>query len=629
MPPIFGILHTRLQQPDQGMISRMNDAARYVVHRSIISREIPGGYVAAACRADLPMDQKTVPVVDQGQYLIAADASLYRRRELLDLIGNSGGSYPEGDAALILMAYLKWGENCLQYLYGDFAFVVYNKQTGEIFCGRDPLGIRPLFYSRHDQSFVFSSELRYVLASLPAKPALSREYLLDTLMTVKTDKDLSPFEGIYRLKPGHYLYYSHDALHVSQYWQADPHRKTRLNNEHEYKELFREKLVNAVYVRCAGVHNLGSELSGGLDSSAICGIAAKYASQEKIPFTAFSNIFTADTGMEFKDEQEFIDAMLEFKSMDWKSVDRLIMSIPELLKYSLGIQGCFIQQNFNIFNKGIYEAAGGKRIEVLLSGFGGDELVSARTSLSWNELISERQWGVMADELFYKGITPKSLLKPGLLAARYLYSLIYQTKYRAGVFTPELLDRRYANLPIKRAFAEQNQLRQHLGNKFNQPWHKTLAQRQYARIMQNHLPQRMEYCYTAAAQYGMEYRYPLLDTDLIETCLAFPPWMKQHHGTNRYIFRQAIQGFVPEKIRQRDDKSGTTIPQTFYSLVNERESIMDLINSCSGNEYLNEIFDISRFSEWYDRLIKREKEEMNYLMPGAFYNYLMILLYYR
>ncbi len=62
--------------------------------------------------------------------------------------------------------------------------------------------------------------------------------------------------------------------------------------------------------------------------------------------------------------------------------------------------------------------------------------------------------------------------------------------------------------------------------------------------------------------------------------------------------------------------------------MNARE-IMDLINACSGSEFLNEIFDFSRFPQWYERLVKRDKEDMNYLMPGAFYNYLMMMIYFR
>jgi asparagine synthase (glutamine-hydrolysing) len=205
---------------------------------------------------------------------------------------------------------------------------------------------------------------------------------------------------------------------------------------------------------------------------------------------------------------------------------------------------------------------------------------------------------------------------------------LYQPEYKYGVFTPELLNRRFTNLPLRRTFAQKYQLRQRLGEKFKQPRRDRLAQRQSARVMLEHLPQRMEYCYSAAAQYGLEYRYPLLDIDLLETCLAFPPRVKQHHGINRYIFRQGIQGFVPEKIRERDDKSGTTIPQVYCSLVNDREAILNLVTSCSGSEFLNEIFDFPKFPEWYGKLVKRDPKDMNYLMPGAFYDYLMIMMYY-
>jgi hypothetical protein len=112
-------------------------------------------------------------------------------------------------------------------------------------------------------------------------------------------------------------------------------------------------------------------------------------------------------------------------------------------------------------------------------------------------------------------------------------------------------------------------------------------------------------------------------------CLAFPPWVKQHHGINRYMFRQAIAGCVPETIQQRNDKSGTTIPQTFHSLISEKDMILELIRSCSDSSQMNEIFDFSRFGAWYERLVRRDPEDMNTLMPGAFYDYLMIMLYYK
>ena len=315
--------------------------------------------------------------------------------------------------------------------------------------------------------------------------------------------------------------------------------------------------------------------------------------------------------------------------MTWQGIDRLDMPVTDLLKYTLDIQGTFIQQNFSVFNYGLYKAAAEAGTRVLLSGFGGDELVSARIALPWNELIRERQWQVIRDEIFYRGVTPKSLLKPGLIAARYLYSSFHRLEYRTGVFTPELLGKRLKTMPLQPDFVKQHELEKKYREKFRFPVLEALSSRQLFRISMEHIPQRMEYCYTAAAQFGLEYRYPLLDVNLMLACLAFPPRVKQHHGVNRSLFRQAIAGCVPEAIQQRNDKSGTTIPHTYYSLVSEKNMILELIRSCSDSSRMNEIFDFSRFGAWYEKLVKRDPKDMNTLMPGAFYDYLMIMMYYK
>jgi hypothetical protein len=255
--------------------------------------------------------------------------------------------------------------------------------------------------------------------------------------------------------------------------------------------------------------------------------------------------------------------------------------------------------------------------------------VSARIVTPWNEYIREGQWKVLVDELFHKGMTARSILKSGKIVLHYLLSLWYHPEFSSGIFTPELQEKRFTNLPLQPAFTCRHDLRKRHGEKYRKRIHKQLSERQWARIMLDHVPQRMEYCYAAAAQYGIEYRYPLLDVDLMQTCLALPPWLKQHHGINRYIFRQAIKGFVPEAIRNRDDKSGTTIPHMHYSLLNEKDKIMDLVKSFAGSAVLKKMMNFERFEEWYEKLARRDKDEINYLNPGAFYDYLMIMIYFK
>ncbi len=629
MPPIFGILNTKLQSVDSGMIARMTHAAKYIYSRQIRSNEIRGGYLASAVTLVNPLVAEDDTVSTRNKISIVADAALYKRDALIKRLGNQSELSNVSDAALILQAYIKWGGECVKFLYGDFSFVIFNSDTGQLFAGRDHLGVRPLFYYMCDDSFIFSSELRIVKDALPVKAAIRQDYLLDTLVTVKTEKDLTPFENIYRLNPAHYLQIADGNIKIQSYWNPDPDKKIRFGTEEEYIEAFREKLVHAVNQRCSGGAKTGAELSGGLDSSAVTGMASDYLKPKGATVHSFSNLFPENTGIEFTDERKFIEVMNACKPMEWKGISWHKSSIPVLLQQAINIQGCFVQQNFNVFSQSLYETAAESEIQTLLSGFGGDELVSARTSMPWNELIHDMHWRVILDEIFYKGITFKTLVKPVLIASRYVQSRIHRKKFSHGVFTPELLDGRFANLPLQPGFSNKHKLRERLGDNFEKLKRGTLSWRQYDRIMMDHLPQRMEYCYAMAAQYGIEYRYPLLDVDLVETALAFPPWLKQHHGINRYLFRQAIRGFVPEEIRNRDDKSGSTIPQTLFSLSNEREEILNIVREAGNSPFLNEIFDLSRFPEWYEKMVKRDKKDMNYLMPGAFYDYLMIMLYFK
>lgn len=560
----------------------------------------------------------TGEVYTRDKWTVVSDASFYKQY----------GSKEEVIQTL-LDVWLKQGTDCVNDLYGDFAFVIHNSESGEIFCARDHFGVRPFFYTFVENRFIFGSLLNSVVSVLKSKPPIRHEYLLQSLVTAKEEKHLTPFENIYRLKTGHYLHHRNNKTEIHAYWHLDAEKRIILKNENEYTELLREKLVNAVNMRCRNVEQAGSELSGGLDSSAVTGIAARYCNENHTTLHAYSNVFPEGTDMEIKDEREFIHKMEGFTPFSLHTVDHLSHTIPELLQYIIGFQGCYIQQNFSVLCDALYRAAGRDHVQVLLSGFGGDEMVSARTSVQWNEMIQNREWSLLRDELFHKGITLRSLLKAAHLPVGYLKRRIKRGGFTSGVFTKKLLDGRYSNIPLHPDFALKNNLRQMLGDQYIRERRDSLAMRQIDRIMHPHLPQRLEYCYTAASQYGIEYRYPLLDVDLVETYLAFPSWMKQRHGINRYVFRQAIKGFVPEEIRLRNDKSGSTIPQSFFSFKKDREQIMELIHNASKSTFLIEVFDFSKFQSWYEKLVKRAPEDQNYLMPGAFYTYLMVLLYYK
>jgi asparagine synthase (glutamine-hydrolysing) len=624
MPPIFGICNQfNVIQED---ITKWNHGALYKKNRKIVSHITDRVYFAQAAMDDLVCETGSAFAFN-NHISVVADASLYHREQLINSL-HLDITEQIPDAALILNAYLKWGVDCPSHLYGDFAFVVFDSRSGAVYCARDHLGVKPFFYALHHDSFVFASEWKTIkhLVAVDEKP--DNEYLLDGLLSVNSFHKTTSLKTVIRLEAANYLQLEQEKSTLKRYWNPDLHKMLVCKNENEYIDLLREKLICAISERCTDQKNIASELSGGLDSSAVTGIADRLLKQKGVTLHAYSNLFPKNTDIEFTDEGEFIAYMCTHASLSWEGISKHSKGIIEILHHSLNTQGCYIPLNYNIFNQSLFAVAAQKNIRILLSGFGGDELVSARIGIPWNELIQGMQWSILVDELFYRGITFRSLAKMGMIALNFFKSLLVKQKHANRIFTRDFLDNRFASLPLKADFVEKYNLREKFIALNQRPYRQKLIHRQWNQVTKDVISLRLETCYAAAAQYGIEYRYPLLDVDLVETALAFPPWLKQHYGVNRYMFREAIKGFVPEEIRLRNDKLGSTIPQTLYHLATEKEELFSVIREAEKSPYLKEIFDFPKFETWYEKLVRRDPKERQYLLTGTYFTYLMILMYY-
>ncbi len=564
-----------------------------------------------------------------GAFTAAADITLYNRSELAHWLGIKDGLLEKtGDCEMAIQAFAKWGYRCTEHFQGDFAVVVYDEKKGELFCARDHMGIRPFYYTVVNNGFAFASELRMVKAFRGENLRLNHEYLLDTLVTAISEKKATAYEEIFRLPPGHNLVYRKGKIIIQKYWELNQVTKVRYKDNRDYFLQFRELLTGAVESRCAEFQPVATELSGGLDSSTITCIASKFAAGRGIPFTAFSNTLPGNHGTRMTDEKEHIQKVLDWQPLIWKEVNTTGEDMLTLIRRSIAVQGCFTQQRFHMFNTGIYRAAGQAGAHILLSGFGGDEMVSARTGPSWNDLIIEKQCSEFLRALRKNTVLPVAVFKGMMRMAAYCMERNRQPGKTSGVFTPELLSRRFENLALLPEFAAINNLKERYSGKHLRQVERFLAGRQLQRIGHQHVLQRIEYSCAAAAQFGIQYRYPLLDISLLEACLSFPSWVKHQPGTDRYLFRNAIKDLVPEEIRMRKDKTGAVIPHINIRLQYDRMLITGFLNTMAEDRFLSTIFDFSRFGDWIDALIERKPEDMNYLMPGAFYNDLMIMLWF-
>ena len=278
MSGVFGLYYRNQQMLDREALDRMGRSMR---HRGPDGIEMWYGNHAGIgnCMFHTTPEAvgETTPYVDEGSGLvITADARIDAREELAEKLGMSG--YLRNgisDSQLILAAYGQWHTNCVNYLLGDFAFLIWDSRRQQLFCARDHLGVKPLYYHISDHVFVAATEVRAIL-EVPQVPKCVNEariadFLVEQLEGV--DKTSTFYEAVIRLPPAHTLVVSPENAALENYWELDPEYEHGDQTDEEYVEAFHELFEKAVCdrLRCNG--RVTSMLSGGVDSSYVVGTA--------------------------------------------------------------------------------------------------------------------------------------------------------------------------------------------------------------------------------------------------------------------------------------------------------------------------------------------------------------------
>jgi asparagine synthase (glutamine-hydrolysing) len=191
------------------------------------------------------------------------------------------------DSEIALHLYEDLGARCLHRLRGEFAFVLWDEVNRTIFAARDRFGIKPLFYAFHGETLYFASEVKALFAAgVPARwDAESVYHSVD--FGGRPIRTL--FDGVFQVPPGHYLLATDKDLQLHQYWDFDyspAHGSQR--SDAGYAAEFRHTLEEAVRIRLRADVPVGCYLSGGLDSCAVLGLAARH---HPTPIRAFTLSF--------------------------------------------------------------------------------------------------------------------------------------------------------------------------------------------------------------------------------------------------------------------------------------------------------------------------------------------------
>lgn len=281
MSGIVGILNTDGAPVSGDLIGRMVDFLRFRgpdAQNLWCDAEIGLGHTLLGTTGNATAAQASVdqqPCTIDDRVWIVSDSRIDARSELCDKLHSSSNARLTdfSDARLILLAYQRWGKDCLDHLIGDFAFAIWDGPRKQLFCARDHFGVKPFYYVRLSSAFIFSNTLNCLRLHPDVSAKLNDRAISDYLLFgYGKDANTTSFEQIQKLPPGHFLLCAGGTLKISRYWRLQQTSELRYKKRREYIENFRSVLATAVDDRlprgAAAVF-----MSGGLDSSSVAATA--------------------------------------------------------------------------------------------------------------------------------------------------------------------------------------------------------------------------------------------------------------------------------------------------------------------------------------------------------------------
>lgn len=212
----------------------------------------------------------------EKMYKIVYNGELYNTEDIRKELLKKGYTFQSySDTEVLLTSYIEWGEACLDYLNGIYAFAIWDQARETLFLARDRLGVKPLFYREQNGTLIFGSEIKAILAHPNVKAEVDREGLQEIfgLGPSKTPGH-GVFRGIKELRPAHAMKYDRNGLKIWRYWNVESKEHTdSLQNTIDHVRYLVQDAVERQLVADMPVCTF---LSGGIDSSAISAISANY-----------------------------------------------------------------------------------------------------------------------------------------------------------------------------------------------------------------------------------------------------------------------------------------------------------------------------------------------------------------
>jgi asparagine synthase (glutamine-hydrolysing) len=543
-------------KPDNNILKRMTDC---IEHRG----PDDDGYIETSAfsvgfrrLAIIDLTDDIYPVQNEsGNVRVVLNGEIYNYKELRDVLKQRNHKFrTNSDTEVIAHGYEEWGLDVVKYLRGMFVFVLHDDAKDILFIARDRVGIKPFYYTEVDGRLVFSSEIKGILSgyNVDRTPDETSVYKFLAYRIHDTNKDTF-FENIKRLLPGHFMLIEKDGNYrTEKYWNPsfNPNFASTKKDE-EYAADFKDLFLDTVDRHLIADVPVGTTLSGGLDSSGITSLAAKIYKEKNnsAPLYSFSAIHPGET----VNEETYIDEVVNFTGVE------SIRIAPSVDQFWEELDTWTYYQEEPVISAAPYayyvvmrEAR--KKVTVLLSGQGGDELMAGyipyflsywQSAMDQGKPVKALSEAFAGKDLYFKYLLNKmdDYLHKGnqIKGSSFL-------KKPDGFEIPEFKHKRNLN------------------------------ERLFEDVTSTTTPCLLRYEDKNSMANSLESRVPFYDHVMVEHIFNLPMDQKIKHGWNRWIYRNAMKGLMPERIRTRRSKIGFTNPEWEW-IERKKENFIEIFES--------------------------------------------------
>lgn len=492
-----------------------------------------------------------------GRWVIVYNGEVYNFKELQSALEKKGHSFKShSDTEVILHAYMEWGNSCFTSLNGMFAIAIFDRLEKKLNLARDRFGIKPLYYYKSDDYFVFASEIKSILATNLSERKVNYQGLSEYIWYGNPMGKNTLFKDIWELLPGHLL-----EIYNGQVKEKCFYNFSEIKIQEQKEEVAISKiqklLEEAVQRHLISDVPVGIFLSGGIDSSAITALASRHYGGK---LQTYSVGFDYDKGV--NELQKAASVAKQYNT----DHHELHITANDLIPVIEKLVACHDEPFADAANIPLFLLSREikDKIKVVLQGDGGDEIFGGYSR--YNTLQNMQKWRRLAPLM---KLIPTKISYPSVLRAKRFVSAISEKDEAVRnallltmesrsispekIFTPE----------IQRELQKQDPFRRYkeIYASFNGT---DIMNKMFMTDTRIILPDTfLEKVDKSTMANGLEVRVPFLDTELTNYAMSLPGKMKVKNGEKKYLLKKALRGIVPDDILDAP-KTGFGVPYSFW-----------------------------------------------------------------